>query len=94
MIGVDRKIIEHSLNIILGNARIKQKKRGQAGDRNKAINDDVAKLVDTGILRQEIFVTWIANPITVKKHNGLWKMCINYSDIFNTGPKTTFVSQR
>lgn len=50
--GVYRKVIEHNLNIISGSIPIKQKKEGKTGNGNKAINEEVSKLVGTGILRE------------------------------------------
>lgn len=87
MTGVDRKVIEHSLNILPGSILIKQKKSGKADDRGKAINEEVAKLVGAGILREAIFPTWIANPMMVKKHDGSQRICIDYSDLNNARPK-------
>lgn len=70
------------MNNISGRTPIKQKKKGQTGDRNKAINAEVVKLVDTCIL-QIVFPTWIANLVLVKKHDRSWQMCIDYSDLNN-----------
>lgn len=50
---------------------------GKAGDRSKEINAYVEKLVDVGILREEIFHTKIVNVVMVKKHDGSWWMCID-----------------
>nr|KAJ0228322.1 hypothetical protein LSAT_V11C100009920 [Lactuca sativa] len=69
---------------------VKQKKRGQAVDRNKAINTKVVGLVSAGILREVIFPTWIANLVMVRKANGAWRMCIDYSDLNNACPKDCY----
>lgn len=66
MMGVNREVIEHNLNVILGSVPINQKNRGQEGDRNKVINAEVATLVEACILQKAIFPTWIANPMMVK----------------------------
>ncbi|CAH1441273.1 unnamed protein product [Lactuca virosa] len=63
MVGVDRKVIEHKLAIKPGKKEVKQKKRVQGGDRNRAINAEVAKLAEAGIVREAVFPTWIANPV-------------------------------
>lgn len=41
-------------------------KQVQEGDRNKAINSDVAKLTKADILWEALFQTWIANLVMVK----------------------------
>lgn len=90
MLGVDRGIIEHKLMIKLGTKELKQKKRVQGGDRNKAINAEVAKLTNAEILREVIFPTWIDNPVMVRKHDGSWRMCIDYSDLNKACPKDSY----
>ncbi|GJY56784.1 nucleic acid-binding, OB-fold protein [Tanacetum coccineum] len=52
MTGVPRQIAEHKLNVRKGCQPVRQKKRGQAAERNVAINDDVSKLVTARIMRE------------------------------------------
>nr|GEU56963.1 reverse transcriptase domain-containing protein [Tanacetum cinerariifolium] len=47
----------------------KQKKRGQAADRNQAIQDEVGKLVEAGIMKEVHYHDWLSNPVMVKKHD-------------------------
>ncbi|GJR23190.1 hypothetical protein Tco_0971717 [Tanacetum coccineum] len=46
MTGVPRHIMEHCLNVREGCSSVRQKKRGQAADRNQAIQEEVGKLVE------------------------------------------------
>ncbi|GKC74662.1 reverse transcriptase domain-containing protein [Tanacetum coccineum] len=50
--GVPRQIAKHRLNVRKGCQPVRQKKRGQAAERNAAINDEVNKLVTAGIMRE------------------------------------------
>ncbi|GJV64327.1 hypothetical protein Tco_1475155 [Tanacetum coccineum] len=59
MLGVPRYLVEHRLNIREGCPPVRQKKRGQAPDRSKPINEEVSKLVKAGILT-EVFSIWKA----------------------------------
>nr|GEY99939.1 reverse transcriptase domain-containing protein [Tanacetum cinerariifolium] len=52
MTGVPRSIAEHRLNIREGYTPVRQKKRGQAPERAKAIQAKVQKLVDAEIIRE------------------------------------------
>lgn len=52
IIGVPWEIKEHKLNDNVGIKPIRQQKIGQSKDRNKAINDEVDKLVSVGIVRE------------------------------------------
>ncbi|GJS04105.1 reverse transcriptase domain-containing protein [Tanacetum coccineum] len=63
MTGVPRSISEHRLNIREGYPPVRQKKRGQALERAKAIQVEVQKLVETEILREVYYHDWIVTPI-------------------------------
>ncbi|GJZ84996.1 hypothetical protein Tco_0650335 [Tanacetum coccineum] len=69
MTGVPRHIAKHRLNVREGCQPIRQKKRGQAAERNIAINDEVSKLVAAGIMREFHYHDWLSNPVMVKKHD-------------------------
>ncbi|GKC19579.1 reverse transcriptase domain-containing protein [Tanacetum coccineum] len=46
MTGIPRHIVEHRLNVHEGCLPVRQKKRGQATDRNQAIQEEVGKLIE------------------------------------------------
>ncbi|GJV89501.1 hypothetical protein Tco_1533439 [Tanacetum coccineum] len=50
--GVPRHIAEHRLNVRERCSPVRQKKRGQEADRNQAIQEEVGKLVEAGIMRE------------------------------------------
>ncbi|GKC74428.1 reverse transcriptase domain-containing protein [Tanacetum coccineum] len=81
MTGVPRHIAEHQLNVREGCTPIRQKKRGQAADRNQAIQEEVGKLVDAGIMKEVHYHIWLSNPVMVKKHDGSWRMCVDFKDL-------------
>lgn len=90
MVGVNREVIEHKLMIKPGTKEVEQKKCVQGGDRNKVINVEVAKLTKLGILREAIFPTWITNPVIVNKHDDMWCMCVDHSDLNKAFPKDCY----
>nr|GEX06826.1 hypothetical protein [Tanacetum cinerariifolium] len=53
MTGVPRSVAKHRLNIREGYSPVQQKKRGQASKRAKAIQAEVHKFVEAGIMREE-----------------------------------------
>ncbi|GJU85409.1 hypothetical protein Tco_1292955 [Tanacetum coccineum] len=63
-------VAEHRLNIREGYSPVRQKKRGQAPERAKAIQVEVQKLVDAGIMREVYYHDWLSNPVMVKKYDG------------------------
>ena len=45
-----------------------------ARERNEVVNQEVAELVQAGVLRATQFPQWIANPVMVKKEGGALRM--------------------
>nr|GEV02822.1 reverse transcriptase domain-containing protein [Tanacetum cinerariifolium] len=72
MTGVPRSVAEHRLNIREGCPPVRQKKRGQAPERAKAIQAEVQKLVEVRIMREVYYHDWLSNPVMVKKTR--WKL--------------------
>nr|GEX60825.1 hypothetical protein [Tanacetum cinerariifolium] len=66
------------------------KKRGQAPKRAKAIQLEVQKLVEAGILREVYYHDWLSNPVMVKKHDGSWSMLSSNTDGQKNDEKTAF----
>ncbi|GJZ45609.1 reverse transcriptase domain-containing protein [Tanacetum coccineum] len=66
---------------------VRQKKRGQATERNIAINDEVSKLVAAGIIREVHYHDWLSNPVMVKKSDNSWRMYVDFKDLNKTCPK-------
>nr|GEY54276.1 reverse transcriptase domain-containing protein [Tanacetum cinerariifolium] len=81
MTGVPRSIAKHRLNIREGCPPVRQKKRGQAPERTKAIQAKVQKLVEARIMREVYYHDWLSNPVMVKKHDESWRMCVNFTDL-------------
>nr|GEZ65312.1 reverse transcriptase domain-containing protein [Tanacetum cinerariifolium] len=79
MTRVPRSIAEHRLNIRERYPSVRQKKRRQALERAKAIQVEVQKLVEAGILREVYYHDWLSNPVMVKKHDGSWRMSNPYA---------------
>ncbi|GKD95975.1 reverse transcriptase domain-containing protein [Tanacetum coccineum] len=87
MTGVPRHAVEHRLNVREGCLPIRQKKRGQAPKRNKAIQEEVEKLVDARIMKEVHYHSWLSNPFMVKKHDGSWRMCVDFKDLNKACPQ-------
>lgn len=54
------------------------------------INVEVSKLTKADILWEAVLPTWIANLAMVKRHDGTWRMCINYSYLNKACPKDCY----
>ncbi|GJR18231.1 hypothetical protein Tco_0966758 [Tanacetum coccineum] len=87
MTGVSRHMAEHRLNVREGCPPVTQNKRGQAPERNKAIQEEVEKLVDPRIMKEVHYHSWLSNPVMVKKHDGSWRMCVDFKDLNKACPQ-------
>ncbi|GJW71016.1 reverse transcriptase domain-containing protein [Tanacetum coccineum] len=90
MTGVPISIAEHRLNIREGYSPVRQKKRGQAPERAKSIQAEVHKLVEAGIMREVYYHDWLSNPVMVKKHDGSWRMCVDFTDLNKAYPQDCY----
>ncbi|GJR74409.1 hypothetical protein Tco_0086774 [Tanacetum coccineum] len=87
MTGVPQHMAEHRLNVREGCPPFRQKKRGKAPKRNKAIQEEVEKLVDAGIMKEVHYHSWLSNPVMVKKHDGSWRMCVDFKNLNKACPQ-------
>uniref|UniRef100_A0A2N9GPG2 Uncharacterized protein n=1 Tax=Fagus sylvatica TaxID=28930 RepID=A0A2N9GPG2_FAGSY len=90
MPGIDPATICHKLNVDPSIRPIKQKRRVFAPDRNQAISDEVEKLLTAGFIREVFYPDWLANVVMVKKANGKWRMCVDFTDLNRACPKDSF----
>lgn len=44
-------------------------------------------MLDVGFIKEVQFPRWNSNAVLVKKSNGKWRMCINYSNLNRACPK-------
>nr|GFD04925.1 reverse transcriptase domain-containing protein [Tanacetum cinerariifolium] len=61
MTVVPRAVAEHRLNVRDGYPPIRQKKRGQAPEHTKAIQAEVEKLIEAGIMKEVYYHDWLSN---------------------------------
>ncbi|GJV95220.1 reverse transcriptase domain-containing protein [Tanacetum coccineum] len=79
--------MEHKLNEYSHIKPIKQNKRGIGPYRNMAACKETEELMKAWILQKVKHQTWVANPVMVKKSDGGWRMCVDFTDINNAYPK-------
>ena len=94
MPGIDPELITHKLNVDPTRKAVKQKKRTYALDRLEAIKQEVEKLLEAGFIEEVQFPEWLANPVMVKKANGKWRMCIDFTDLNDACPKDCYPLSR
>jgi hypothetical protein len=88
--GVNRDVIEHSLNVDPSFRPRKQKLRKMSDDKAEGARNEVKRLLSAGVIREVKYPEWLANIVMVKKANGKWRMCIDFTDLNKACPKDEF----
>ena len=90
MPGVKFDVITHRLSVYKEARPIAQKKRKLGEERRKAAREETDKLVQVEFIRKAHYTTWLANVVMVKKANGKWRMCVDYTDLKKACPKDSY----
>ncbi|KAL0437769.1 UNVERIFIED_CONTAM: Retrovirus-related Pol polyprotein from transposon [Sesamum radiatum] len=80
----------HRLNVDPSMRPVKQKKRAFGNKRNRAIKEEVDKLLRINYIRPVQYPEWLVNVVLVQKFNGKWRMCIDFSDLNKACPKNSY----
>nr|XP_023906298.1 uncharacterized protein LOC112018021 [Quercus suber] len=91
---VDPNFICHHLNVNPSVTPKKQPPRRPSRVHVEAIRDEVAKLKQTGAIKEVFYSQWLANTVVVKKKNGKWRVCVDFIDLNKACPKDPFPMPR
>jgi hypothetical protein len=50
-------------------------------DKAEGARNEVKRLLSAGVIREVKYPEWLANTVMVKKANGKWRMCIDFTDL-------------
>jgi hypothetical protein len=92
--GVNRDVIEHSLNVDPAIRQRKQKLRKMSYDKAEGVRNEIKRLLSVRVIREVTYLEWLANTVMVKKANRMWRMCIDFTDLNKACPKDEFPSPR
>jgi hypothetical protein len=88
--GVNRDVIEHSLNVDPSFRPRKQRLRKMSEDKAEGARNKVKRLLSAGVIREVKYPEWLAKTVMVKKANGKWRMCIDFTNLNKACPKDEF----
>ena len=88
--GVDPDFICHHLDVNPSITHRKQLPRHSSKDHYEAVKDEVTKLKQVGAIKEVFYPQWLANIVVVKKKNGKWRVCIDFTDLNKTCLKDPF----
>jgi hypothetical protein len=90
MPGIDETVITHKLAIASNAKPVVQRKRKQGEESRAAVDEEVAKLMKAQFIEEIKYPEWLANVVMVKKNNGKWRMCVDFTDLNKACPKDPY----
>ena len=54
------------------------------------MNEEVKRLLGAGSVAEVRYPEWLANPVVVKKKNGKWRICVDFTDLYKACPKDSY----
>ena len=87
------KVAVHRLFIKKGVSPKKQPQRCFHPALVQKIEKEVNKLIEVGFIHKVKYPTWIVNIVPVRKKNGQLRICMDFRDLNEAGPKVNFPLQ-
>ncbi|KAK7376327.1 hypothetical protein VNO78_34793 [Psophocarpus tetragonolobus] len=81
MPGINPHFLSHKLAVCPLAKPVAQRRRKMGAKRSKVVKEEVNKLRAAEFIREVMYTTRLANVIMMKKYNGKWRMCIDYTDL-------------
>jgi hypothetical protein len=85
-----REVVEHSLDILPHSRAVQQRLHRFDEERRRVIGVELQKVLEAGFIKEVFHPTWLTNPVLVKKKNGKWQMCVDYTSLNKACPKVPF----
>ena len=55
------------------------------------MQEEVTKLKQARAIKEVFYPEWLANTVVVKKKNGKWRMCVDFTNLNKAYPKDPFL---
>ena len=78
---VDPGFIVHKLNMDPSFPPKKQKLRRSTKEHVEVMKSEVQRLKEAGAIKELFFPKWLTNTVIVKKKNGKWRVCVDFTDL-------------
>uniref|UniRef100_A0A2N9F868 RNase H type-1 domain-containing protein n=1 Tax=Fagus sylvatica TaxID=28930 RepID=A0A2N9F868_FAGSY len=88
--GIDSEFISHALNVSPEYKPVAHRARRTAPQHAEAVREEVERLLKIGVVREVLYPQWLSNTVVVKKKNGKWRVCVNFTDLNKACPKDPF----
>ena len=87
---VDPNFICHYLNVNPSVTPKKQLPRRFSKEHSNIVKEEVVKLKRVGAIKEVFYPEWLANTVVVKKKNGKWQVCVDFTNLNKPYSKDPF----
>lgn len=87
---IDPSVACHQLAVDPGVSAVAQHHRKQSPEKSEAAEKAVKDLLEANFISEAKYTTWLSNVVLVKKSNGKWRMCVDYTDLNRACPKDAY----
>ena len=88
---INPEFICHQLNVNLEAIPRKQPPWRSSKEHAEVVRVEVNKLKQAGAIKEIFYSEWLANTVVVKKKNGKWRVCVDFTDLNKVCPKDPFL---
>ena len=88
--GLKPRFAFHQLNVDPAVRPVVQRPRRSVAIHTEAVVEKVGKLLEAEAIWEIQYPTWLANTIMVKKENGKFRVCVDYTNLNDACPKDPF----
>jgi len=90
MPDIDPDFMCHHLTMDPKVRPIRQRRRKFNEERRLVVQEETRKLLNVEHIREIQYPEWLANVVLVKKANGKWRMCVDFTDLNKACPKDSY----
>ena len=87
---IDPDFLCHRLTMDPSVRPVRQRRRNFNEEKRQVIREETEKLLKAGHIREIQYPKWLANVVLVKKANGKWRMCVDFTDLNKAYPKDSY----
>jgi len=91
MSDIDPDFLCHRLTMGPQVRPVRQRRRTFHEERQLIIWQETKKLLDVGHIREILYPEWLTNVVLVKKANGKWRMCVDFTYLNKACPKDSYL---
>ena len=90
MPGINPSVAYHQLTVDPDVNVVAQRRRKQSPEKSEAAEKAAKDLLEANFISEAKYTTWLSNVVLVKKSNGKWRMCVDYTDLNRACPKDAY----